>query len=157
MAVGRGFVGAYARFHLTIIRKTLYNMPMFTICYEESWPRANKVYQNIFGEEHKMPSGMYVLLVLQDTPVGVAVANLDKNNDVIIRTVGIYEQIRGKGLGDFFMRSLFNCFTQAGNNLSVAWTHPYFKKFGFEEKSDGTMFVSADSLKFPSKCHPDGE
>ena len=125
---------------------------MFTICYEESWVRANKIYQNVFGEDKKMPSGIYSLLVCQDTPVGVAVAKLTKDMQVEIKTVGNYQQIRGQGLGDFFMRSLFNVYTQGGNGIYVNWVHPYFDKFGFKPTEDGRLYVSAEDLVFPHKC-----
>jgi len=124
---------------------------MFTICLEENWHRANKVYQYIFGEEQKIPSGMYIFLVMQDTPVGVAVAKLTPEYNVEIKTVGIYEQLRGQGIGDFFMRSLFNSLTQRENDLIVDWVHPYFHKFGFVE-NEGKMYCEFKNLVFPHKC-----
>lgn len=94
--------------------------------------------------------GFSVLLLEDGLAIGIATVALQGLLPVIKR-VGILSDYRGKGYGDFFMRSLFFMLSEQSGGVAVSWSHKYFDKFGFKQV-EGLNFVSKEDLIFPSYC-----
>ena len=123
---------------------------MLELVYEENIQKIGKVWNRIFTES--VPSeGMFVLLRLDEVAIGVAHLRMPNTKEVVLCRLGIYEDLRGRGFGDFFLRSLFYMLTLCGNDFVVESTHPYFAKFGFVKEGE-RMRVHAENLVFPSQC-----
>lgn len=85
-----------------------------------------------------------------DTPIGISSFLADKKQSEII-CIGILSEYRGRGLGDFFTRSILLRLSEVGERIVVDYPSGYFTKFGFFE-SDGKMVVDSKNLTFPSEC-----
>lgn len=123
---------------------------MLDLVYEENREKVMPVWQRIFGDE-PLGDGLHVLLRLEDIPIGVAWLNLHGSEEIVLHKLGIYEDLRGRGFGDFFFRSLFYMLTLCGNDFVVESTHHYFEKFHFVAEG-AVSRVKAYELVFPSSC-----
>lgn len=123
---------------------------MLDLVYEEDINKALTVWSRIFPDR-PLEDGLHVLLRLEEVPIGIARVTLPSADHVVLHELGIYEDLRGRGFGDFFMRSLMYMLTLCGNDFVVAWQHPYFDKFGFVRQDEGMRCKAAD-LVFPSAC-----
>ncbi|MBQ8178262.1 MAG: GNAT family N-acetyltransferase [Clostridia bacterium] len=108
----------------------------------------NSLHNAIFGVD--MEGSVGYLLYVADKPIGVAKLRVTPEEMHIIE-VGLLEEYRGKGYGDFFTRSLMNIFIDVTDYIYSDYLDDYFLKFGFERKGD-VMVVESDKLTFPRKC-----
>ncbi|MBR2481180.1 MAG: GNAT family N-acetyltransferase [Clostridia bacterium] len=108
----------------------------------------NQLHNAIFGCD--IVGDVGYLLYIGDEPIGVAKLKVTPD-EMHILEVGILENYRGKGYGDFFTRSLMNIFIDVTDYIFSDYVDDYFLKFGFVQKDD-VMVVESDKLTFPRKC-----
>lgn len=121
---------------------------MLTLAYEDD----NDVLEySIFGDN--LCSGSRIILHNDGIPCGVAVYHLT-DGSIYLDRVGIAEYIRGKRVGDFFMRSILFKFSYYEMDIIVAWSHKYFVKLGFDYMDNG-MIARDGHVMFPSSCGAD--
>ena len=108
----------------------------------------NQLHNAIFGCD--IVGDVGYLLYIGDEPIGVAKLKVTPD-EMHILEVGILENYRGKGYGDFFTRSLMNIFIDVTDYIFSDYVDDYFLKFGFVPKDD-VMVVESDKLTFPRKC-----
>lgn len=108
----------------------------------------NQLHNAIFGCD--IVGDVGYLLYMGDEPIGVAKLKVTPD-EMHILEVGILENYRGKGYGDFFTRSLMNIFIDVTDYIFSDYVDDYFLKFGFVQKDD-VMVVESDKLTFPRKC-----
>lgn len=90
--------------------------------------------------------------VFYNDEVAVGFARLIVGDTSCISAIGILEEHRGKGLGDFFTRSiLFRC-SQISRYIKINYIDNYFLRFGFEIK-DNIMEIASENLVFTDKKH----
>ena len=108
----------------------------------------NKLSSAIFAKEFNGDTGF--VLYLKSEPIGVAKIKVAPDVSYIIE-LGIINEERGRGYGDFFTRSLLNALSFVSDKIAVSYVSGYFNKFGF--KQNGTeMIIDAENLVFPKKC-----
>lgn len=98
---------------------------------------------NIFAEPFKGEVG-YVFYS-DKKPVGFAKLNVGDTSS--IKAIGILPKQRGKGLGDFFTRSILFRLTQISRYIKVEYKSDYFIQFGFKTVNNH-MEIESDKLKF---------
>ena len=108
----------------------------------------NELHNAIFGSDIVGEVGY--LLYLGDKAIGVAKLRVT-TEEMHILEVGILEEYRGKGYGDFFTRSLMNIFIDVTDYIVSEYVDDYFLKFGFVTRGD-VMVVESEKLTFPRKC-----
>lgn len=108
----------------------------------------NELHNAIFGSDIVGEVGY--LLYLGDKAIGVAKLRVT-TEEMHILEVGILEEYRGKGYGDFFTRSLMNIFIDVTDRIVSDYVNEYFLKFGFVQSGD-VMVVESEKLTFPRKC-----
>ena len=108
----------------------------------------NELHNAIFGSD--MVGEVGYLLYLGDKAIGVAKLRVT-TEEMHILEVGILEEYRGKGYGDFFTRSLMNIFIDVTDRIVSDYVNEYFLKFGFVQSGD-VMVVESEKLTFPRKC-----
>ena len=108
----------------------------------------NELHNAIFGSDIVGEVGY--LLYLSDKAIGVAKLRVT-TEEMHILEVGILEEYRGKGYGDFFTRSLMNIFIDVTDRIVSDYVNEYFLKFGFVQSGD-VMVVESEKLTFPRKC-----
>lgn len=108
----------------------------------------NELHNAIFGSDIVGEVGY--LLYLGDKAIGVAKLRVT-TEEMHILEVGILEEYRGKGYGDFFTRSLMNIFIDVTDRIVSDYVNEYFLKFGFVQCGD-VMVVESEKLTFPRKC-----
>ena len=108
----------------------------------------NQLHNAIFGCD--IVGDVGYLLYIGDEPIGVTKLKVTPD-EMHILEVGILENYRGKGYGDFFTRSLMNIFIDVTDYIFSDYVDDYFLKFGFVQKDD-VMVVESDKLTFPRKC-----
>lgn len=94
---------------------------------------------------------MNLLFILGDRPSGVASARYVDKDIVRVEFVGLIEEAKGKGYGDFLTRSIINKVMDLCKVVEINSTSEYFEKFGFE-RSDNLMISESKKIVFPSKC-----
>lgn len=97
----------------------------------------------------KPENAVFAVVKCDKTPVGIAAFYY--SDTVHIKGVGILEEFRSKGYGDFTTRVLLSRLADYGKEIIVDYVSDYFYKFGFNKKG-GVMSVFPDKLIFPSKC-----
>ena len=108
----------------------------------------NELHNAIFNCD--MVGDVAYLLYINDTPIGMARLKVTPE-EMHILEVGILEEYRSKGYGDFLTRSLMNVFIDVTDRIYSDYANDYFLKFGFTRKGD-QMVVESDKLTFPRKC-----
>lgn len=103
------------------------------------------------GGEYDESCTMNLLFILGDRPEGVAYAKFTDAKTIRIKYVGLREQTRGKGYGDFLTRSMINKVMDLCEKVEVESKDDYFLKFGFQKQND-IMFAYSKDIVFPSKC-----
>ena len=88
----------------------------------------NKLHNAIFGVD--MVGDVGYLLYLGDQAIGLARLRVNED-EMHILAVGILEEHRGKGYGDFLTRSLMNVFIDVTDRIYADYVDEYFLKFGF--------------------------
>lgn len=108
----------------------------------------NRLHNDIFNCD--MQGDVGYLLYVGDEPIGIAKLKVSAE-EMHILEVGIKEEHRHKGYGDFFTRSLMNIFIDVTDRIVAEYVDEYFVKFGFVQSGD-IMVVDSDKLTFPRKC-----
>lgn len=108
----------------------------------------NELHNAIFGVD--MVGDVGYLLYLDDQAIGIARLRVTEE-EMHILAVGVLEEYRGRGFGDFLTRSLMNVFIDVTDRIYADYVDEYFVKFGFIE-TDDYMVVESDKLVFPRKC-----
>ena len=108
----------------------------------------NSLHNAIFGND--MVGDVGYLLYMGDEPIGVAKLKVTPEEMHVVE-VGLVEEYRHKGYGDFFTRSLMNIFIDVTDRIIADYVDDYFIKFGFKQQGD-VMVVESDKLVFPRKC-----
>lgn len=126
---------------------------MLTLEYCEDKALLSDLHGRIFGGEAPAAG---VVLRADGKPCGVACYALEEGG-VRIKEVGVLQEERGKGYGDFFTRALVFKFMQSGMDIFADGVCGYYKNLGFWEDGRGGMRVSPDRVVFPSSCkHREG-
>ncbi len=108
----------------------------------------NDLHNTIFGCD--IVGSVAYLLYINDEPIGIARLKVTPEEMHIIE-VGLKENYRKKGYGDFFTRSLMNVFIDVTERIYSDYVDEYFVKFGFKRQGD-FMVVESNKLVFPRKC-----
>lgn len=103
----------------------------------------------IFGKAYEKQVGF--VLYDNDKPIGLARMTVTETISVL-EEVGIVEEARKKGNGDFFTRSLIWGLANVSETVEIGGVRPYFEKFGFREEG-GVMRCPSDKITFPRDCH----
>ncbi len=108
----------------------------------------NELNNKIFGKDYEHTIGY--IFYEQDTPIGISMFLANSEVSVIF-SVGLIEEARKKGYGDFFTRSIMLRLSEVGEKIEIKYISDYYKKFGFIEV-DGKMVINSEKLIFPSDC-----
>ena len=97
------------------------------------------------------------VLTLNDVGIGVAKLQVSPEVSTIV-SVAVVPELRGRGLGDFFTRSLMNVLIDVTERIETAYQSEYFVQFGFRANERG-MTIESKDLTFPHacQCHAKGE
>lgn len=82
----------------------------------------------------------------------VGFAKLIIGDTSCISAIGILPEYRGKGLGDFFTRSILFRLSQISRFIKVNYIEDYFLRFGFQKK-DNIMEIASEKLVFTDENH----
>lgn len=94
--------------------------------------------------------------VLYNEGEAVGLAKLSVTEEVTtLHSAGVVPEMRGKGLGDFLLRSLMFRAGETSGRIETGWVSDYFIKFGFRQQGGGMVIESKD-LVFPRKCRQCG-
>ena len=88
----------------------------------------NELHNAIFGVD--MVGDVGYLLYLDDQAIGIARLRVTEE-EMHILAVGVLEEYRGRGFGDFLTRSLMNVFIDVTDRIYADYVDEYFVKFGF--------------------------
>lgn len=108
----------------------------------------NSLHNRIFGMDIDGKVGF--VLLYDNEPIGIARIKATPEELHIVR-VGVIEEYRGKGYGDFFTRCIMNGFIDVTDRIISDYVDDYFLKFGFVQDG-GVMVVESEKLVFPRKC-----
>ena len=111
-------------------------------------PLLNELSQKIFKKDFDSSVGF--ALYFEEKPIGLAKIKVDENLSHLI-FIGISEDFRKKGFGDFFTRSLLNSLSAVSEKIGISYKSDYFLKFGFTENGN-EMIINSENLHFPRKC-----
>lgn len=95
--------------------------------------------------------GADVALVIEDKICGLATYVI--TDTARIMAVAIDKDIRGKGIGDFFIRSILNMLTFTNLDIVIDYVdkYHYYDKFNFKLQ-DNELKVASSEIVFPCKC-----
>ena len=93
-----------------------------------------------------------MVLIVGEELCGVSNMRYTDKNTIRLEWVGIREDMRKKGFGDFLTRSSINKAIDISDYIEISYVDDYFEKFGFK-KSKGKMIVESKKVVFPSKCN----
>jgi len=89
--------------------------------------------------------------VLFEDGFAVGIADLTiKADGAYLTSLGIIPQRRGRGLGDFFTRSLLFHMSNVAPTITV-YDDDYFLQFGFTKRGN-ELAIKSTELNFPRKC-----
>lgn len=108
----------------------------------------NSLSINIFGQ--KFESGVGYVLLENGQAAGLADIFCSEER-AVLKSVGIILSKRGKGLGDFFTRSLMLRLSDVSDTIVIPYIDSYYDKFGFM-KNNSRMEIDSDKLVFPRAC-----
>ena len=93
-----------------------------------------------------------MVLIVGEELCGVSNMRYTDKNTIRLEWVGVREDMRKKGFGDFLTRSSINKAIDISDYIEISCVDDYFEKFGFK-KSKGKMIVESKKVVFPSKCN----
>lgn len=94
------------------------------------------------------------VLCMDDEVIGVADIEVEETSRIL--SVGVLPNLRGRGYGDFFTRTLMFMLSDIATNIEIGYSNSYFIQFGFEYAEDGKMTVETENLVFPHGCKSEG-
>ncbi len=103
------------------------------------------------GGEYDKRCTLNMALIVGEELCGVCNMRYSDKKTVRLEWVGVREDMRGKGFGDFLTRSSINKAIDISDFIEIATVDGYYEKFGFIEV-DGVMRAESKSIIFPSKC-----
>ena len=92
-----------------------------------------------------------MVLIVGEELCGVSFMRYVDAKTIRLEWVGLREDMRKKGFGDFLTRSSINKAIDISEYIEISYVDTYFEKFGFK-KSKGKMVIESKSVVFPSKC-----
>lgn len=92
-----------------------------------------------------------MVLIVGDEPCGVCNMRYVNSTTIRLEWVGVREDMRNKGYGDFLTRSSINKAIDISKFIEISYQSDYYLKFGFE-KIDDKMIIESKNVVFPSKC-----
>ena len=102
------------------------------------------------GGCYSLDSTMHLVFILDGRVSGIASARF-ADKAIRITYVGLIEEVRGKGYGDFLTRSMINKVMDLADVVEIDAVDDYFIKFGFKRVGD-IMRADSKHIVFPSKC-----
>ena len=115
-------------------------------------PILDNLSERIFGR--KFPYEIGFVLVVDGVKVGLARIEIS-NREATLIMLGVLPEMRKKGYGDFFTRSLLSVMSGVSKSLRIDYYAEYFFKFGFKRHGTG-MRIFSDRLVFPTECGRQG-
>jgi hypothetical protein len=89
--------------------------------------------------------------VFYENDEAVGFARLEVGDTSTIIEVGVLNEHRKKGLGDFFTRSILFRLSQISRYIRIGYKSSYYLPMGFDYDEDG-MKIAAGKLVFPHNC-----
>ena len=92
-----------------------------------------------------------MVLIVGEELCGVSNMRYVDSKTIRLEWIGIREDMKKKGFGDFLTRSSINKAIDISEQIEISYVDDYFEKFGFK-KSKGKMIIQSKNVVFPSKC-----
>lgn len=103
------------------------------------------------GGEYDERCTLNMVLIVGEELCGVSNMRYVDPKTIRLEWVGLREDMRGKGFGDFLTRSSINKAIDISEYIEISVFDEYYLKFGFEKCGD-KMICESKKVVFPSKC-----
>ncbi len=104
------------------------------------------------GGEYLPNCTLNTVLIVGDIPCGICMMRYTTSQKIRLEWVGVREDMRGKGYGDFLTRASINKAIDISKFIEIGYVDDYFLKFGFTKEGD-VMSIESEKVFFPSKCN----
>ena len=104
------------------------------------------------GGEYLLEYTLNTVLIVGDRPCGICMMRYVDKSVIRLEWVGLCEDMRKKGYGDFLTRASINKAIDICETIQIGYVDDYFLKFGFK-KEGKIMTIESKKVFFPSKCN----